>query len=103
MKLINILEDIRFMNVGEAPPNPGPEWTYSRQWNACIEYGFMSAGQGLVYSQPLLNIKVKDVIAAYITGCGYVGSWHCDRESHKKLKTLNLKVGGCKILKSMKK
>lgn len=73
MEIIKVKKDIRFMNVGEAPPNPTPQWTYSRQWNACIEYKFMSARQGLLYSRPLLKILKDDVISAYITGRGYVG------------------------------
>jgi hypothetical protein len=99
MEIVNILEDIRFTNVGEAPPHPGPEWTYSRQWNACVEYGFMSAGQGLVYSQPLLNIKVKDIITAYITGCGYVGVGVVTK---KAVKIKDFEFNGKKYLRDFK-
>lgn len=70
---IPLLKDIRFVNVGEDPPRPKPNWVGRRQWNACVEYNFVSAGQELIYNQPLLNLQVDDVIAAFITGRGYVG------------------------------
>lgn len=44
-----------------------------RQWNACNEYGFLSTGQGLVYSKQLRKLEKGDIIAAFITGAGYVG------------------------------
>lgn len=70
---IPLLKDIRFVNVGEDPPRPKPNWIGRRQWNACVEYNFISAGQALIYNQPLLHLQVDDIIAAFITGRGYVG------------------------------
>jgi hypothetical protein len=70
---IPILKNIRFVNVGEDPPRPKLGWVSRRQWNACIEYNFISAGQALIYNQPLLHLQVDDVVAAFITGRGYVG------------------------------
>jgi len=65
----------RFVNVGEDPPHPlpGTNWIGRRQWQACLEYGFLSAGQGQFYSNPLKKLLVGDMVAAYITGYGYVG------------------------------
>jgi hypothetical protein len=75
MKTINVTRDIKFVNVGEDPPRPKPgkRRVGTRQWNACAEYGFISAGQGKKYNRPLLNLKLNDIIAGYITGHGYVG------------------------------
>lgn len=73
MSEIRIKRNLRFMNVGEDPPNPPPNWIGMRQWEACKKYGFMSAGQHPKFSTPLLNIEQADIIAAYITGSGYVG------------------------------
>ncbi len=70
---IKKLKAIRFVNIGEDPPRPKPNWVSRRQWKACVEYDFISAGQGLIYNQPLLNLEVDDIIAAFITGRGYVG------------------------------
>jgi uncharacterized protein len=70
---IPILKDIRFVNVGEDPLRPKPGWVSRRQWNACIKYCFLSAGQALTYNQPLLNLQIDDIVAAFITGRGYVG------------------------------
>lgn len=72
---IETLRPIRFVNVGEDPPKPKPGsgWIGRRQWKSCITYSFLSAGQGTFYSKPLKSLQVGDIIAAYITGEGYVG------------------------------
>ena len=64
----------RFVNVGEDPPYPKPGlgWIKRRQWKGCLEYGFLSAGQGQAYSRPFETLNKNDVIAAYIIGRGYV-------------------------------
>ena len=53
-----------FVNVGEGD---------NRTWKDCVEYGFISAGQGAVYSNALKNLKVGSTVYAYISGLGYVG------------------------------
>ena len=72
---INLKKVLRFVNVGEDPPiiPVGADWVGRRQWSACVKYGFISAGQGLAYNQPLLHLDIGDVVAAFITGSGYVG------------------------------
>ena len=72
---INLAKTLRFVNIGEDPPVIpfGADWVGRRQWAACIEYQFISAGQGVLYNQPLLNLEIGDTIAAFLTGRGYVG------------------------------
>ncbi len=53
-----------FVNVGEGD---------YRTWEDCVKYGFISAGQGSVYSNALKNLNVGSTIYAYISGLGYVG------------------------------
>lgn len=63
-----------FINIGENPPKAKPPiWINRRNWDACVEFGFFSAGQGLQYSNPLYKLQVGDIVAAYISGKGYVG------------------------------
>jgi len=67
---------IRFVNIGEDARNSKKDpkrLKERRQWKACLEYGFVSAGQGKVYSNALKQLKVGDIIAAFITKRGYVG------------------------------
>lgn len=72
---IHIPRFISFVNVGEDPPNPPPGsgWIGRRQWSACIEHGFISAGQNPIYSKQLARLEKNDIIATFITGHGYVG------------------------------
>lgn len=74
-KIISVKRLPRFLNVGENPKHIPKDsgWIGHRQWKGCIRYGFISAGQGVRYSQPLQELKAGDYIAAYITGEGYVG------------------------------
>jgi len=44
-----------------------------RSWEDCAEYGFLSAGQGKKYSDPIKKLKVGDKVLAYLKGQGYVG------------------------------
>ncbi len=44
-----------------------------RDWKACRKNGFLSAGGGRKYSDPLYKLHVGDRIAAYLSGSGYVG------------------------------
>ena len=103
MTEISIKKNIRFFNVGEDPPRPpkGVNWNGRRQWNACTEYNFLSAGQGLRFNRPLLSIEEGDVIAAYITGKGYVGIGIVEEEAcaikefsfkGKKMEDLNIDI-----------
>ena len=71
---IKTIRPLRFVNIGEDPPyaNP-PIWIGRRNWEACLLYNFISAGQGIRYSQPLTKLIVGDIVAAYKTGHGYVG------------------------------
>lgn len=53
-----------FVNVGEGD---------NRTWEDCVQYGFLSAGQGAVYSSGLRKLKVGSTVYAYMAGLGYVG------------------------------
>ncbi|WP_312465209.1 MmcB family DNA repair protein [Atlantibacter hermannii] len=53
-----------FVNVGECK---------YRTWDDNRQFGFISAGQGKVYSSALNRLAVGDKIYAYMKGCGYVG------------------------------
>lgn len=56
--------EIYYVNVGEGP---------HRHWDDCKKYGFMSAGQGKQFSDPLRNLELGDVIVAYLKRYGFVG------------------------------
>lgn len=53
-----------FVNVGEGG---------TRNWDDCVKYGFLSAGQGAVYSNALKRLDVGSTAYAYMAGLGYVG------------------------------
>jgi hypothetical protein len=53
-----------FVNVGDGD---------HRSWDDCVKYGFLSAGQGKIYSEAMKKLKVGDKIFAYLKGSGYVG------------------------------
>jgi hypothetical protein len=83
-----------FVNVGEGP---------HRNWEDCLRYGVLSAGQGEKYSAPLKKLREGDHVFAYLKGLGYVGYgtvirpaiMFCDfvvGDSGKKLMELQLKA-----------
>jgi hypothetical protein len=53
-----------FVNVGDGQ---------HRSWEDCVNFGFLSAGQGSKYSEPIKKLKVGDSVLAYLKGKGYVG------------------------------
>lgn len=57
-------KEIYYVNVGEGP---------HRRWNDCRKYGFLSAGQGPQWSDPLKSLCEGDCVVAYLKGAGYVG------------------------------
>lgn len=75
MEIIKVNRLPRFVNIGEDPKRipKNSAWMGHRQWKGCTEYGFTSAGQGIIYSGPLEKLVVGDYIAGFITGEGYVG------------------------------
>jgi hypothetical protein len=56
---------IHFFNVGEAGTH--------RSWDDCRAHGFLSAGYGLRYKAQARQLQKGDVVAAYLSGHGYVG------------------------------
>ena len=55
---------IYYFNVGEGA---------HRNWDDNREYGFISAGQGARWRDQISRLQKDDVIAAYLSGFGYVG------------------------------
>ena len=53
-----------FVNVGEGG---------TRTWADCEKFGFLSAGQGAVYSNALKRLDIGSTVYAYQSGWGYVG------------------------------
>jgi len=61
-----------FVNVGEGP---------HRNWDDCVKYGFLAAGWGRCYTDPLLRLHVGSKVFAYLKGHGYVGYGEVTREA----------------------
>ncbi len=59
---------IYYVNVGESRSKNG-----GRRWEECRQYGFLAAGQGAQWSDPLRELSKGDVVVAYLKGHGYVG------------------------------
>lgn len=76
-----------FVNVGEGP---------HRNWDDNVKYGYIGAGQGPKYSDPLKKLKEGDPIFAYMKGLGYVG-FGIVREPAKMVKDFVVE-GGQKTL-----
>ena len=56
-----------FVNTGTVVPDGNTR----RRWIACREYGFLSAGQGLLYKQDISKLLVDDIVCAYESKKGY--------------------------------
>jgi Endonuclease NucS len=61
-----------FVNVGEDE---------HRNWDDCRKYGFLGAGQGSKYSDPLKKLKLGDRVFAYMKSLGYVGIGEITKEA----------------------
>jgi len=55
---------IYYYNVGEGP---------HRTWDDYVEFGFISAGQGIRWRDAMLGFHEGDIVAAYLKGKGFVG------------------------------
>ena len=84
---------IHFFNVGE--------YKDYRSWEDCRTFGFLSAGFGLKYKAQANKLRVGDLVAAYVSGHGYVGVGLIENEAvparefrvgQKSLKSLKLKA-----------
>ena len=56
--------DIVYVNVGEGD---------HRCWEDCRNHGFLSAGQGIQWSNQIRRINDGDIVVAYLKNRGYVG------------------------------
>lgn len=61
-----------FVNVGDGQ---------HRSWEDCVKYGFLSAGQGKIYSDPLKKLRIGDKVLAYMKQNGYVGYGIVNKEA----------------------
>ena len=55
---------IFYVNVGECEV---------RAWEDCRKFGFLAAGQGKQWSEPIKLLNQNDIVVAYLKGKGYVG------------------------------
>lgn len=53
--------------------NAGIDRTANRVWDDYVNYGFIAAGQGKNWSDPLRTLNKGDIVVAYIKNHGYVG------------------------------
>lgn len=100
---VEVNNNLCFLNVGEDPEPLKQGWDGKkrRDWRACLKYGFISAGQGKVWSDQIKRLKIGDVIAAYITGFGYVGIGVIEDEA-KSIEKITYKGKGLKGLPFIK-
>jgi uncharacterized protein len=56
--------ELYYVNVGEGR---------HRNWDDCKKYGFLSAGQGKQFSDPIRTLEPGDIVAAYLKRYGFVG------------------------------
>jgi hypothetical protein len=71
-----------YINVGEGP---------SRCWDDCKKYGFLTAGQGTKWSDPMKTLESGDIVVAYLKNHGYVG---IGRVLEKAVRANDFKVNG---------
>ena len=57
-------KEIYYVNVGECQ---------HRHWNDCRNFGFLAAGQGKQWRDPLKTLCEGDCVVAYLKEAGYVG------------------------------
>jgi uncharacterized protein len=55
---------VYYYNIGEGN---------HRNWDDYVQYGFISAGQGIRWRDAMLGFNEGDVVAAYLKGRGFVG------------------------------
>ncbi len=56
--------DVYYVNVGEGR---------KRSWDDCRRFGFLAAGGGKKWSDPIKTLSIGDTVVAYLKGHGYVG------------------------------
>ena len=53
--------------------NAGIDNTNNRDWQDYVDYGFITAGQGKQWSEPLKSLEINDIVVTYIKSKGYSG------------------------------
>ncbi|HLF64456.1 MAG TPA: GIY-YIG nuclease family protein [Saprospiraceae bacterium] len=71
-----------YVNVGQGP---------HRCWDDCKRFGFLSAGQGPQFSDPIRTLEPGDIVVAYLKRYGYVG---IGRVLQKGVKVADFKYQG---------
>jgi len=71
-----------YINVGEG---------HSRCWEDCKEFGFLTAGQGIQWNEPMKTLAPGDIVVAYLKKYGYVG---IGRILEKAVKVNDFKING---------
>jgi len=71
-----------YVNVAEGP---------HRCWDDCNEFGFLSAGQGKKWSDPIRTLERGDIVVAYLKNHGYVG---IGRVIDKAVRVEDFKING---------
>ncbi len=69
-----------YVNVGEGT---------HRCWADCKEFGFLSAGQDIKWSNPMRTLEPGDIVVAYLKNRGYVG---IGRVTEKAIRVNDFKV-----------
>lgn len=77
--------------------NVGQDKTSNRVWEDCKRYGFIAAGGGRQWSDPIRTLNKDDIIIAYLKNHGYVG---IGRITEKAVRATDFKCNG-KLLQSL--
>jgi hypothetical protein len=78
---------VYYVNVGE---------NERRSWEDCLNHGFLAAGGGVVWSDPIRALNEGDLVIAYLKGEGYVG---IGRIVEKAKPVLEFKLNGRPVQK----
>ena len=73
---------IYYVNVGQGQ---------HRSWADCKEFGFLSAGQGIKWSDPIRTLEPGDIVVAYLKNHGYVG---IGRVTEKSVRINDFRIDG---------
>ena len=66
---IPVVNGFWFVNAGTVVPSGSQH----RNWKACREYHFITAGQRSHFRDEILHLAPEDIICAYESGTGYLG------------------------------
>jgi hypothetical protein len=67
---------IYYVNAGQADYKD-----INRSFSDCKKYGFLSAGQGIQWSNPIRKLKHGDIVVVYVKKHGYAGIGKVEKEA----------------------